>query len=139
MILPQPQIGMVIRYSYLWASEANAGRDEGSKDRPCAIILMVRDIGGQMRIQVLPVTHSPPPKEADAVEIPAPVKKHLDLDHQRSWVVISEYNEFIWPGYDLRPTGKADDPVYGFLPQKFFQHLTARFLERQKRIGTRRT
>ncbi len=41
MSLPEPELGLVIRYSYLWKSEHDAGRDEGSKDRPCAIVLSV--------------------------------------------------------------------------------------------------
>ena len=36
------------------------------------------------------------------VEIPAPVKERLRLDADRSWVVLSEWNEFIWPGPDVR-------------------------------------
>ena len=139
MILPQPESGMVVRYSYLWASEANAGREDGSKDRPCAIILTARDVAGQTRVQILPITHSPPSKADDAVEIPTPVKQHLRLDDERSWVLLSEYNEFMWPGHDLRPIGKTDSPVYGFFPQKFFGYLTSRFLARQNHTATKRT
>ena len=36
--MPLPVPGLVIRYSYLWHSEHLAGREEGTKDRPCAII-----------------------------------------------------------------------------------------------------
>jgi hypothetical protein len=38
---PTPTPGLVIRYSYLWRNEAAAGREEGVKDRPCAIVLAV--------------------------------------------------------------------------------------------------
>ena len=41
MSWPVPRPGLVIRYSYLWESEAGAGREEGVKDRPCAIILVM--------------------------------------------------------------------------------------------------
>jgi hypothetical protein len=139
MILPKPESGMVIRYSYLWASEANAGLEDGKKDRPCAIILAARESGGEFRVQVLPITHTPPSAASDAIEIPALLKKHLKLDDDRSWIMLSEYNEFIWPGYDLRPIGKTGNPVYGFLPPKFFQHLTSRFLLRQNRTAINRT
>jgi len=30
---PQPCAGLVIRYSYLWKREQEAGREEGTKDR----------------------------------------------------------------------------------------------------------
>ena len=101
MSLPAPRPGLVIRYSYLWAREAEDGRDEGVKDRPCAIVLVVLDERDRQRVQVLPVTHSPPDDPRDALEIPQPVKARLGLDHERSWIVLTELNEFIWPGPDL--------------------------------------
>jgi len=36
--LPAPELGLVISYAYLWSSEADAGREEGGKDRPCAVV-----------------------------------------------------------------------------------------------------
>jgi len=36
---PEPQVGLVISYSYLWSEEAERGQIEGRKDRPCAIIV----------------------------------------------------------------------------------------------------
>lgn len=39
MGLPAPVPGLVIRYSYLWLEEHRQGREEGVKDRPCAIVL----------------------------------------------------------------------------------------------------
>ena len=38
MALPKPVAGLIIRYSYLWYREHLEGRDEGQKDRPCAIV-----------------------------------------------------------------------------------------------------
>jgi hypothetical protein len=35
-LLPQP--GQVIRYAYLWWSEARVGREDGANDRPCGVI-----------------------------------------------------------------------------------------------------
>jgi hypothetical protein len=35
--LPEPRPGLVIGYSYLWERDFRAGREEGSKDRPCAV------------------------------------------------------------------------------------------------------
>jgi hypothetical protein len=34
MAFPEPQLGLVISYAYLWHHEHRAGRDEGAKDRP---------------------------------------------------------------------------------------------------------
>jgi hypothetical protein len=48
-------------------------------------------------VLVLPM-HSPPDHPNLEVEIPATVKARLQLDDARSWVVLSGWNEFIWPG-----------------------------------------
>jgi len=52
-------------------------------------------------ILVAPVTHTAPDKAADAIEIPANVKKQLGFDRDRSWIVVIELNRFIWPGPDI--------------------------------------
>jgi hypothetical protein len=44
--IPAPQSGMVISYSYLWHDEKKRGREEGVKNRPCAIIMTVQDDDG---------------------------------------------------------------------------------------------
>ena len=132
MPLPAPVPGLVIRYGYLWHSEHLAGREIGQKDRPCAIVAAVRpaDNPGETRVLVLPVTHSPPAQTALAVEIPAPVKARLRLDAERSWVMLSEWNEFIWPGPDVRraPGGDAGSVAYGMLPPGLFATIRDRFL-----------
>lgn len=134
MPLPDPQPAMVIRYSYLWYSEFAIGREEGVKDRPCAIVAAVRqDEVDQWKVLVLPVTHSQPEKPEDAIEIPSETKQRLGLDSERSWVVITEWNEFFWPGTpDLRmvPGGDEKTVAYGFLPAKFFHSIKAAFLSK---------
>ena len=55
-----PQPGQVIRYAYLGWNEARLGREDGSKDRPCAVILTRIDKAGQSIAYVLPMTHTPP-------------------------------------------------------------------------------
>jgi hypothetical protein len=42
-------------------------------------------------VTVFPMTHSPPFEHRDAVELPAALKKHLGLDDERSWVVVTEF------------------------------------------------
>jgi len=132
--LPVPRPGLVIRYAYLWESEALQGREEGIKDRPCAIVLVVLREGKHPIVRVLPVTHTPPVDPADALEIPPLTKKRLGLDSERSWVVLTEANDFIWPGPDLRPVpgGDAGTVAYGFLPPGFMKALRER-LERRRR------
>jgi hypothetical protein len=127
---PVPRPGLVIRYSYLWESEARAGREEGVKDRPCAIILVILREGEHPIVRVLPVTHAAP---AD-LEIPLATKQRLGLDSERSWVVLSEANDFIWPGPDLRPvvSGDPSTVVYGMLPPGFMAVLRERLVQRRR-------
>jgi hypothetical protein len=128
--LPQPIPGLVLRYSYLWYREFIEGREEGQKDRPCAIVAAIRkDETGETRVLVLPITHSPPDHTSLAVEIPAAVKKRLQLDDERSWIVLSEWNEFVWPGPDLRRLPGSDDATvaYGVLPPALFTAIRDRF------------
>jgi hypothetical protein len=131
---PEPYAGLVIRYSYLWKREHEAGREEGTKGRPCAVVVAVMDQDGDWDVLVLPITHSPPPYPADAIEIPTETKKRLGLDTDRSWIMITEANEFVWPGPDLRPVpgGDASTIAYGPLPPRFFAQVRDKFLERDR-------
>ncbi len=123
---PEPVPGLVIRYSYLWRSEHERGRGEGVKDRPCAVVLA---LPGKNTV-VLPITHSPPPKDQPALEIPEQIKRRLRLDPEPSWVILSEANLFSWPGPDLRPrvNGDLSTIVYGLLPRSFFYAIREEFL-----------
>ena len=134
MSWPAPRPGLVIRYAYLWESEARQGREEGVKDRPCAIILVVLREGDYPIVRVLPVTHTAPADPDDAVEIPRPTKERLGLDSDRSWIVLTEANDFIWPGPDLRPLpGREQSTVaYGFLPPAFMKVLRERLAQRRR-------
>lgn len=127
---PEPEIGLVISYSYVWSREAEAGQIEGRKDRPCAIVLAIEPAadGKPKQIAVVPITHSPPADPDVAVEIPLRVKQHLGLDSARSWVVLDEVNVFAWPGFDLRPLKRDDSRIdYGHLPPKFFKIIVGKF------------
>jgi len=142
--LPRPEPGLVIRYSYLWLSEHREGREEGAKDRPCAVVMVLLDADGETRVTALPITHSPPANALAAIEIPAETKKRLNLDAERSWIMISEGNEFIWPGPDVRPLAGGDlsTVAYGMLPPRFFAAVRDRFLalsRQRKAISVTRT
>lgn len=129
MSIPTPEAGLVIAYSYLWHAEHRAGREEGRKTRPAAIVLAGRcEAGGVPVVTALPITHSAPTDPATAIEIPPAVKQHLGLDEARSWIVVSEGNEFEWPGYDLRKVPGTERYEYGFLPPRFFANVVAAFV-----------
>jgi PemK-like, MazF-like toxin of type II toxin-antitoxin system len=123
--LPIPRPGLVICYSYLWATEHRRGTEEGNKNRPCAIVAAHQVIEGREVVTVVPITHTRPAEIADAVEIPAALKRHLGLDDLPSWIVVTETNDFIWPGPDLHPVPgvKPSRFDYGMLPPRFFAHV----------------
>ncbi len=94
------------------------------------MILAAPAVAGGTRVYVLPVTHTPPDDPSLAIEIPPRVKQHLGLDDERSWVVLDEINDFLWPGYDVRPVpGSQPTRVdYGVLPPRFFDKVRTAFL-----------
>jgi mRNA-degrading endonuclease toxin of MazEF toxin-antitoxin module len=129
--LPTPRPGLVIAYSYLWAREHEQGSEDGRKTRPCAIVAARQIIEGREVVTVVPITHTPPLDPADAVEIPAVLKAHLGLDDLPSWVVVTETNDFLWPGTDLRlvPSSQHRRFDYGMLPPRFFAHIRDKLLQ----------
>jgi len=131
---PAPRPGLVVRFSYLWKREADAGREEGVKDRPCAVVIAIEGRAGQSRVIVLPITHSPPQPPDEGIELPHQTKTRLGLDDERSWVIVSEANDFVWPGPDLRflPGCGPESAAYGFLPPVVFRAVRDRFLARYR-------
>ena len=125
MPLPEPVPGLVIGYRYLWADEQDRGADDGSKTRPCAIVLVRRVLEGRNAVTVVPITHAPPGDREAALAIPPAVNDHLGLDDGRSWAVLSEVNTFLWPGPDLAPIRRSLPGTfhYGALPPAFFRTL----------------
>lgn len=85
---------------------------------------------GKTIVTIVPVTHAPPTDPKAAIEIPLALKEHLGLDVQRSWIVLGETNEFLWPGPDLRPVSRnrPEECAYGSLPPKFFLRMRERIL-----------
>lgn len=130
MAFPTPRPGLVIRYAFLWREDAARGKEEGDKDRPCAVVLTTRTAHGETVVTVLPITHTPPRNLDLAVEIPAATKARLGLDDDRSWIVVTDANRFIWPGPDLRPRrpGDASSVAYGLLPAGLFEELRGKLV-----------
>jgi len=124
MALPEPVPGLIISYSYLWHDQHRAGAEEGSKVRPCAIVVATTDEDGDTKVYVAPITHSRP-DDPLAIELPLSVKRRLGLDDAPFWIVTSELNRFVWPGYDLRPVARDKPEVFawGFLPVGIFNAL----------------
>jgi hypothetical protein len=136
--LPEPFPGMVIRYAYLWRKDHLAGKEEGVKDRPCAIGLVARKEGEETVVTVVPVTHTPPANSATTVEIPQSVKRYLKLDSERSWIVCTEVNRFVWQGPDLRRIpGSKHVYSHGVLPPQLFSQVKQTLLQSLAKIVSR--
>jgi hypothetical protein len=137
MPLPRPEPGLVIRYEYLWRHESEQGEEHGAKRRPCAIIVAVTMSSGEIETVVAPITHSEPKPPAEGVELPRRVKRYLGLDDQRSWVIVTDLNAFIWPGIDIYPVPNTPPGTfeYGFLPPRLFEQIRLRI----KAIGSERS
>ena len=138
-LIPDPFPGLVISYSYLWRKDHRAGQEEGVKDRPCAIVLSKKTAGDDMIVTVAAITHTAPDHPDMAVEIPPKVKAHLNLDSDRSWIVCSEVNRFIWPGPDLRRIPNREETLYsyGVLPPKLLTKTTQTLLKSLAKIVRR--
>lgn len=108
---------MVVRYDYLWASEAAEGDEAGHKRRPCAVVLPLPPSGdgGVPRAAVCGITHSSPRPPAEGIVIPPAVKQHLGLDDDASWIITSEVNVVDWNDPGIVPT-PAGAEIYGFMP-----------------------
>lgn len=132
MLPTEVKVGYVFRYSYLWHRQHLQGREEGDKDRPCLVLALVAvEADGTRVVRVLPITHTPPSDPQAAVEIPAIVKDRLRLDFERSWIVLTESNRFVWPGPDIRPVD-TESGYYGPLPPALFAEVKRRFIELAK-------
>jgi hypothetical protein len=126
----------VLAYSYLWYREAQAGREEGVKDRPVVVVVAIEKLPHGTQLLVVPITTRPPRAENVAIEMPARVQRHLGLGDSPCWIVADEYNVFTWPGPDIRPILRGDEisPRYGAIPAKLFEQLRSR-MERLARSG----
>jgi hypothetical protein len=127
---PWPLAGMVICYDYIWLHEHTRGWEQGSKDRPCVVVLTLPG----KRIIALPITHRKPDDPLDGMQMPPAVKARLGLDPEPSWVILTEANTFEWPGPDLCPVNPRDanSPVYGVLPEIMIREIRNRVVARAR-------
>jgi len=141
MPLPEPTPGLVFRYDYLWSREAGKGRDQG-KERPACLVAATDSMIVPRYVVILPITHTRPEREADAVEIPPRVRRTIGLDDEPCWIIVSEHNVDEWPNGGLAPLpGQPGVFAYGFIPPGLFARVKASFLAQcieRKGPGVRR-
>lgn len=122
----------------MWADEAEEGQEEGLKDRPVVVVVATKVVGDRTQLFVAPVTHREP-DEGEGVEIPPPVKRHLGLDRERSWIVTTELNKFVWPGPDVRAVS-GEGPLYGAIPARLYEEMRVKILSHGTKLrATKRT
>ncbi|MBO9502960.1 growth inhibitor PemK [Brevundimonas sp. A19_0] len=127
---PQPQVGLVIRYDFLWSHERDKGYAAGAKERPCVIVTaIVRGPDGQTDVLVAPITHLVPGDDATAIEIPARVKQHLGLDDHRSFIIAGEANTLSWDDPGIIPAVPGQRWAYGRLPKGLYDALRSAMLD----------
>ena len=127
--IPDPEVGLVIHFNYLWKREQAEGREHGAYARPCAIVLSLRrQTDDSLVVLVAPITHSAPAPGVRALPMPPAVKRHLGLDEAPSWIVVDELNEFVWPGFDLQPNARGEI-AYGVIPNRLYQQIRQGVLE----------
>ena len=75
MLPTEIKVGHVFRYSYIWHWQYLEGREEGDKDRPCLVLALVTTLeDGTPAVRVLPITHTPPGKLDESIEMPPTTK-----------------------------------------------------------------
>lgn len=114
----------MIRYTYLWRTEAAAGEESGRKDRPCLVLAATP---GPVGLKVITAPITTRPYEPDhTIVLPPRVARHLALA-EGSRIVCNDLNRFTWVGPDVRTTGNGT-PYYGQVPAALFEQVRARVL-----------
>jgi hypothetical protein len=137
LALPEPEIGLVVCYGYLWHRRKAASAAD--KSRPACVIATYREDDGPDRYVVyLPISHSAPTGDEVGYELPDNAKRRCGLDRRRQWVILSECNVDIWP-YDLQPVPRRPGVFhYGYMPPKVFRAVRDTFVAayRARKVGT---
>jgi hypothetical protein len=115
---PDPQIGQIVRFDYLWRREAHSGLKDGLKIRPCAVIVARRRLDtGDFEVLLAPITHSPPSQPSEGYALPEQARPITGLDHQKSWLITSELNEVRWTDAGFTPA-RPEQWLVGQLPRR---------------------
>ena len=67
MKLPEPELGLVFRYDYVWSREAQRGKST-SKERPACIALATDSEIVPQLVVILPITHRKPTDGTSGIE-----------------------------------------------------------------------
>ncbi len=127
---PPPQVGLVIRYDFLWSRERDQGRLEGAKHRPCVVVTAVnRSASGSIEVLVAPITHAVPTGNTVAVDVPPAVARHLGFDDQPGFIIASESNSLSWDDPGIIPVKPGKRWAYGRIPSALHDRLRRAMLD----------
>jgi hypothetical protein len=122
---PELRPGLVLRYPYLWARQAQAGETEGRKTRPVCLALTLGTDEGVTRLVLLAITSRPPGPDRNAVAVPDIERHRAGLaGHPAAWVIVDEYNfDIAERSFYLDP---SQTPLGAFSPS-FLRRVTQAF------------
>lgn len=128
-----PQPADVLCYLYLWRHEQVDGREDGAKVRP-VLVMSAQQTEAGLVVLVAPITtrdYAP----AQSIIMPLRVCDHLRLDN-RSKIVTTEVNRFIWVGPDVVP-GRDGSPFIGTAPAALHDLVRKKMIAGRLRIVDR--
>lgn len=133
MRFPEPVPGLVIRYEYLWHDERLRDREEGTKARPCMVVVAVRREAAATLVTVAPITRRSPGADSGAIELSANAKRRIGLDDTApSWIITSDVNVFAWPGPDVRAVSSSGRFAYGMISRATFYAVRNAIMKKAK-------
>lgn len=125
--------GEVIIYPYRWAREAADRRSpEGSKERPCGVVVAAVAASGRTHLLLAAISSKPPRSDQEALALPEIERRRAGIDPGRdAWIYVSEANEDV-EGASIYLTS---EPAIGAISRPFLERVKAGFLHR---LGERR-
>lgn len=123
----------MVQYGFVWAGTGRRPPPDAGKDRPCLIIALQRieepALPGRAttRVTYLPISHTAPSSDEQAIPIPPRVARHLGLTSERSYLYVSYAVQDDWPFDVAHLPGSRDRFDYGFVPPRFFEAVAADF------------
>lgn len=120
MTKPNPRVGLVICYDYLFESEKRKGREEGRKPRPSAVIVAPAS-KSENTVLVCAITHTEPDDERDGILISPADRVWMGLDDEPQWIVTDECNLVDWSDAGIVPVPETGDWTYGTMTTELGQ------------------
>ena len=133
-----PKVGLIVRYDFVWAADAEKGILDGDKDRPCAIMTMSEPSDARSRvIAVAPITHSPiqTDRGETGLEIPTWALGTTSLDQRTSYIKTHEINTLEWRDdylpYGIKPAFQYQ-PTFGIINRGIGEEAHKQIVENDK-------